>query len=210
MPIMFYNGKILFTDSGAVAMDPACCCTATTTTGLICAGGTEPSIVLTITAPDGDLPISWCGKTWVKSTETPGVDEAYSGQPQEVCPVFYTKGVTSGSLTVNHIHRWANNNGVGLEMFRRYLSYYSSFSAFFTNVNFLALAGLGATVKDVFAKSWQTTYATATVIDSTFNIGLISAEPLPQKTAYTLTNGFFGSYTTGNVTYAWAMGTNWA
>lgn len=191
MPIMFTGSKILFTDGGAVAMDENCCCTETPNP---C--DPYPSIVVSVTGASGS--VSWCGVTW----NFPGD----SGKQYTVCPTQYEKGTSTGGSTVNWRHRWFNGNGIGLELFRRYLSYHGD-STFYTNLNFLNLPGI--TAKDIFAKSWQTNQSTAVTIDSTFDLGLISGEPLPQKTNYTITNAWFGSYDDGTYTYTWSRGSGW-
>jgi len=157
----------------------SCCCA--TTTGITCANN-DPSMVLTITAPDGDLPITWCGKTWVASTETPGANEAYSGQPQQVCPTSYTLN-SSGAET------WSNSLGLFL---RRY--------------------GLGFNrhwIKLNDQNSWQTDYRIfSSMVQSDLGI-LSTGSPLAGSTDYRIPNAWFTSYVTGNITYSWSRGTNW-
>jgi hypothetical protein len=52
--------------------------------------GMDPEMFITVTGDDADLPVTWCGKTWVKSTETPGANEFHSGEQAIVCPTFYS------------------------------------------------------------------------------------------------------------------------
>ena len=47
----------------------------------------DSEMILTITAPDSDLPITWCGITWVTSGTSPlGPNQRYSGESASVCP----------------------------------------------------------------------------------------------------------------------------
>lgn len=82
--------------------------------GTNCAGGTEPSIQMTITADDADLPIAWCGKTWEKAaTSVDGVTTAHSGEPLCVCPLLWQDiGYSSASYFGQ---RWAYSTGLSLQ-----------------------------------------------------------------------------------------------
>jgi hypothetical protein len=70
---------------------------------------------LTITADDADLPITWCGFTWLKSTTAKDGDpeiaatQAYSGETKCACPTAYV--VPTSTFNAN---QWLQN---GLKMY---------------------------------------------------------------------------------------------
>jgi hypothetical protein len=81
---------------------------------------------LIVTAGDADLPITWCGKTWVASTETPGVDEVHSGEPHCVCPTYYVDAdpygppfptLTSLSYRSGARQNWHFNSEINIDAF---------------------------------------------------------------------------------------------
>lgn len=189
MPV-FYDGKILFTDDGAIAMTENCCCQATTT-AIPCTDD-NPSMVLTVTADDANLPVTWCGKTWVKSTATPGTDEAYSGQPQQVCPTSYNKdtppsgahewihaeaGTTTTDLTVKRQYTAAGGlNGVYINP----AAYYAHLSGFFGSYYFAV------------PSTWRP-----------------SLGAIPTPSDFYITDAFYTSITISGVTYTWSKGVRW-
>ena len=188
------------TTSGGIAK--SCCCGANP-----CAP--DPSVIVTIAAADGNLPVSWCGITWEKSTTTitTPATQRHSGESAEVCPLFTYerfKGTFKvvGQTWYRGLELWvATNNTSWLWMERRWEQKKASPSV--TNIlNRVSIRKTGPpgwqSFHSVNAKSSYTTLAIS-----------LSLEPFATYNDYLLTDGFFGTYTNSGVTYTWARGNGW-
>jgi len=169
---------------------------------LACGG--DPSLELRITADDVDLPITWCGKTWVKSTETPGANEALSGQGQCVCPTFHVKSV--GYTRSSNYEYWRFDPSLRLERF---------INAGGAGANVLQInAGAGA------VNSYYWHYFTLGNTSST-NAGTGNGGFPPQQAQSIITNAtskykgylqdgyFLVSYTLSGALFEWSKGERW-
>jgi hypothetical protein len=161
--------------------------------GETCGGTNNPSIQLTITAADVDLPITWCGKTWIKSTESKGANDYYSGETACVCPSTYKK---TRSAVPTASHKWAFGTSLVLQR--------NSYSGTFDQQNSLRLNPVGTV--NVF-DLWR--YYLSTIYSSYNFLGFISNVPFATYSNYLITDAYFGSHTTGGVTYQWERGFNW-
>jgi hypothetical protein len=165
--------------------------------------GGDPSIQLTVTADDVDLPITWCGKTWVASTETPGVNQAYSGTAQCVCPTTYI-APHNNTLVPTAEHIWRHyDHGTNELLIQRF-----SYSGLFSAENRLSLRldatnnGINLIAYDVFR------YYFSSFDYSTFQLGLISAI-IPTVSNYQITDSYFGTYSQSGIDFTWAKGERW-
>ena len=161
----------------------------------------------TITSVDANLPKTWCGFTWLKSTTAKTLPtHRYSGESANVCPTGYTKQqLTSGGTRWLATHVWgAGAVGTGLGMRRDYnITGTPPFSGNAHNV--LRVMNLTDSRFWQYATWWPGWY---TFVFTT-QIGKISGVARPTYNAYNLTGAFFGSTTSGGVTYAWAQGGGW-
>jgi hypothetical protein len=183
----------------------------------------DPSMLITITAPDGSLPITWCGITWRPSTFSPlGPNDRYSGQSAEVCPTAYRKARSVytgfyGPTTVIYSgqHRWFFT-GSELHLQRQYNVSYLTFGFWFApfgggNLNLLSLK-VGEDDFKTFTGNQATRFSVAgfpnsntVVADLNKILGVVS----PTYNGYELTNDFFGSHVVSGITYTWAKGAGW-
>jgi hypothetical protein len=179
------------------------CCCGTGTTGSSCLNG-YPEMVISITASDANLPVTWCGITWQKSTYTPlGSSDRSSGQVATICPTTYFKGVQT-TPTVIYSHAWLYGTGAattGLRMGRRLAT-----NLFPPNRwgNTLYLRNDG---KD-YRYGFLPPYTSTIIIYSTLN-KILGVSPATTGN-YLLTNDYFGSYTSpSGVQYTWSRGAGW-
>jgi hypothetical protein len=106
--------------------------------GLECSND-NPSLIASITAPDGDLPITWLGYTWLPST-TPKTLQThrYSGEDAEICPGYYLREQTFNDLAGDlriliRKHLWGIGGGItqfgfnsgSLDLYRLVWTYWS-------------------------------------------------------------------------------------
>jgi len=161
---------------------------------LQCAGGTEPSMVVTVTGASGT--VDWLGKTWNLPQD--------SGLQQEVCPTSYDI-VQTGSVPTysarNTWIKWVSNNDHLQIGRRRGNSGFSSKYAFIQIMD--GFAGGSVNYRDYFLDfSGSPT--------SVFNLGLITPADAGQSISdYRITDNYFGSHTVNDITYTWERGTNW-
>ena len=174
----------------------------------------DPSILLTVTGASGS--VNWCGRTW----NLPGD----SGMQQYACPGFYDKNkgtsasTITGTITTVSYKKFAKENWIftgnsGLNLARGYqftsLKYYSPYSTIVNkygnagNTLYLAPVSLGSRFTWQYSFGWLTGLTTASLG------GLISGESRPTYSDGYLTNSYFGSFTSGGITYAWAKGAGW-
>jgi hypothetical protein len=101
---------------------------------LICClnGLPVPSMEITVTANDADLPVTWCGITWEKLTTTlTNANQRHSGDSANVCPNGYGLGREKGSITSTFsvafkctwaFENWTNfQGGNQLRLMRNYM-----------------------------------------------------------------------------------------
>lgn len=172
----------------------------------------DPEMLCTVTGASGT--INWCGETWNLPAD--------SGVQKSVCPTGYTKGQNSTGFTspppANKLyatHRWRYSGGIS--MTRLYQWRYWTFMAYLSQRNWVNNLKLFGTATDAIffqggggSKARPPTVASTNVAKST--IGLITTVGAPFFTAYggyALTSNFFGSYTTGGITYSWQQGAGW-
>jgi hypothetical protein len=152
-------------------------------------------IDIKITANDADLPITWCGITWVKSTTTPGANQIQSGDIARVCPTRYIELANAQTWKPTASHHW-DFVGAGID--------FKLQANQFTYISYYNRIYLGTIAKD--NQRW---YPSGTLYSSTYEIGLLTG--YARADAYgqwTIQPGFFGSHTVtgvgGNVTYTWS------
>jgi len=184
------NGNLLAIDG---KLRNECCCTGGGTAEcpktLNCSGGTEPSMCIRVTADDADLPITWCGKTWQKSTNATG---PYSGDAQEVCPTNYN----SGSSTFGQYWRY---NTTSLKLSISISTFDSIYAAS------IKVKTTGTAIATAF-RNFVT--PTANFYDPT------TWNPLTGMSSVSIGNYLlqpeqFTSVTVDDVTFEWSQGTNW-
>lgn len=198
---MTTGGSILRTDAGDIQGE--CCC-----------GGNpcdpDPSMVITVTAIDANLPVTWCGITWVKSTTSPlGVNDRYSGQSAEVCPTFYNKSRSSYTTTMSRVRKfgaegweWGTANQHSLNMQRQFLEYLWAGSCTYAfNINQLFIAQSYDSITFACGGNSPNTLKS--------DLQLITAVSAATYSSYSLTAPYFSSHTVGGVTYAWEKGAGW-
>jgi hypothetical protein len=163
-----------------------CCCTAAVAnvcTGNTCSGSNDPNMQLTVSGASGT--VDWCGEIWNLPAD--------SGDTRCVCPTTYNQFRSAVPTASN---RWAY--GSSLQMLR------NSYSGTFDQQNSLRLNPVGAVDSlDLWRFYLSTVY-------SSFNaLGFISTVPFATYSDYLITNEYFGSHTTGGITYTWDKGINW-
>jgi hypothetical protein len=155
---------------------------------------------LAITADDVDLPITWCGKTWVASTVTPGANQAHSGEFQCVCPSTYILPVAYANQ--NH---WGGPGGE-LNLFHS------------TQFGFIALrrvdmspTNFASSAKSVCVGTQNNCADTSTGVfaGSPVRGCLPKAAPGPGVANAFIEDCQFFSHMVGGVTYEWKKGLNW-
>lgn len=209
MSILIRNGQLLFKSAGipGFAAEDVLPCDG----GPACGG--DPSMELKVTSVDANLPVTWCGKTWVKSTETPGVDEAHSGEPQCVCPTNYNLGAPMGNTNAKQ-HWWAYNgtNSTKGTLNMNRIAINGGPAYYQPEKNTLQVRILGNT-NTLDYQSWYFTPFTTPTMDYTytFQLGILApgAPPQPTFSNYKLTNNFFDMYVEGGVTLEWGQGERW-
>jgi hypothetical protein len=165
----------------------------------VCANG-WPSMQISIQADDVDLPITWCGKTWVASTVTPGANQAHSGEFQCVCPSTYTLPVAYANQ--NH---WGGPGGE-LNLFHS------------TQFGFIALRRVDMSPTNFVSSAKSVCVGTQNNCADT-STGVFAGSPvrgcLPKATPGPgVANAFiedcqFFSHMVGGVKYTWRRGINW-
>ena len=193
-----------------------CCCgcgTTTTTLTTYCTTSSGctvngvpvlcPTVQATVTADDADLPVSWCGITWLKSTTaiTDPDTERHSGESAAICPIFYRLETTDTNIRREHWKVGTGGPGENyLKMTRYWCGNCTPLGGTIRKKNIIMLFGSNA-----FRSQWS--YNSKSIY-SNLGIGL-SAVALPESTDYRITDAFFSSITSGGVTYTWARGPNW-
>jgi len=168
----------------------------------------DAEMLLTVTGASGT--VNWCGETWNLPTD--------SGVQKSVCPTSYGKGqYTQGTSPytywiANHI--WNYFGSSGLILYRNAETRKAGGSYVRTAGNYfvISLRVVGALDKGIAqALTPQSTrpVAATTAFLGYSTIGLLTSGDGAEWTDYQLTNNFFGSYTTGGITYAWAKGQGW-
>lgn len=204
MPIQENNpGLIARTIGGELLLFPACCAS---TPENPC--GDVPEMLVTVTGSSGT--INWCGETWNLPDD--------SGVEKSVCPTDYyldkITGTDNGYSAIAAQERWTNT---GLGMTREYNFvfvgsnwYRVVFGAFGNNKNQLTVKGYGDTIlfKNSFAGQPSVPVPPTYTSTGTPQLNLIVGVSAASAT-YRLTDAYFGSYTTGGVTYSWAKGQGW-
>jgi hypothetical protein len=182
-----------------------------------CSG--DPDMIVKITADPGDLPISWCGKTWVNSS--PGVNEVLNGHEARVCPSgggwVSTKYTSNFSPKLYRAKQEWNRTGQ-----LKLIKAYEDQQLFGGNVHIWTLNSI-LTVKGLQDKYRRFDTCGGCIgqkagspwIFATFDTSdLGPALPAPVTTMsysnYDIHAGMFTSYTDINGTvYAWRKGDNW-
>lgn len=168
-----------------------------------CAGGTEPSIILSVTGTATEI-VYWCGKSWSLPAE--------SGIRKEVCPTSWTYSWYTSyyAYSASGSQRWKfTNAGFGSLSLRRYATqtYFggykklnqiyhvrrtnSDFSLVAIDKNFAQYPGSGSQI---------------------FVMGVLSAysPPLPAPFGYYhLVDEFFGSFNSSGKIFTWERGKDW-
>jgi hypothetical protein len=178
----------------------------------------DPEMLLTVTGTSGT--INWCGQTWSLPDD--------SGEEKSACPTYYLKNQTtrtyasppSQNLLANHIWRYGiatlaltrTYAADGAPAFNFYNIRYEQAMVRVRNKTDNVIPTLGASPygssRPVPPPPGYAYKFSAGVIASSANNYNGSAFPVSFSN-YTLTAPFFGSYTTGGVTYAWAKGEGW-
>jgi hypothetical protein len=152
--------------------------------------------------------INWCGKTW----NLPGD----SGLVQEVCPTFYRKGhVLYGPANPSTGYKreiWQYGGYTGELSLRRahgvqtsgfYVSWRHRLFLKGGNRDFFHWRGYGSVRFPTPSPSYTDLYT---------DMGIITPNSPARGTWYDthyITDNYFGSHTTGGITYTWSKGTNW-
>ena len=202
------GGAVLITSVAGAIAGECCCGTTTTTTPTISCGSTDclsfgspvqcPAVVLTVTAADGNLPVTWCGITWRPSTFSPlGDNDRYSGQSAQVCPGTYFLGTFIQPPPVfvsGLLERWRLTGE--LDMARR------AYKTLYLGTERLTL--FGSLVDQL---SFPTGGGTNTLSS---DLSLIIGDSRPTTGNYRLlASQYDNSFTAGGVTYAWEKGLDW-
>ena len=120
---------------------------------------------------------------------------ADSGVTKRVCPDSYTLNIVNGT-TVQRKHSWRKGSPTQSFFLNRS---YASMGGFPLQINNIVLNDVG-TVQDLHN---QSSFAFST-------IGVLTSNSaLPTANDYLIPDRFFGSYTSGGKTYAWARGACW-
>lgn len=219
-------GNMLMTPGGNIA--GSCCCESGPQPSS-CPDG-DPEMVITVTADDVNLPVTWCGITWQPSGSTLGANERYSGQSATVCPTLYRKekskvpfGTPYYQWNANHL--WYNNVGGKLRIQREANANGATFG-FWAAANAISVQPSGGSLARMshyfgglfsvgYPAGQTTTYTN--LVDSTIAFGQLVQAPryldppgyqLYSNTIYPNTS-MFGSYNDGTVTYTWKQGNGW-
>jgi hypothetical protein len=199
-------------------------------------GNPVPAIQVTVTADDADLPVTWCGITWEKSTTsiTNPETQRKSGQSAKVCPAVYIKNKQFTSNITSFFYgpfgdrwfaanRWIIANNLSLSRSYEIRAPRTGDGGAFTGNLYPYGIYNRLTVKgsiDRIAWSGQNPPATERPISldgfgASYLIGKLALslnnvlEPQPTYNDYLLTDEYFGSHTTGGVTYTWIKGNGW-
>lgn len=194
-----------------------------------CPGG-NPEVSIMITSVDANLPITWCGITWLKSTTpiTSPATERHSGDPATICPTAYYKGTWTSFATTYSLwsayHIWRNGLG-SLELRREAATlkigarYYRDSGLYFPqpgrNLNTVSVKGqkdfigfFGGFTPAVYSRPVPITY-TQVPPYAILSIGMLTGVTAPEFTNYNITGAWFGNFSSGGVTYSWSAGLGW-
>jgi len=174
----------------------------TTFTGDGCTDS-NPSMLLTVSWTDCNTTgpaVTGCTVSWFGHV-------FYNGQTIEVCPTDYTKEKNSftGYFAdpVAGDHYWQKLEGTDNLALSRHAADPTNYGNF-SGQNRIQFGIGGAALldrKDTIAGGFTV---------STFDIGVLTAGiGMPAINNYSITDAFFGSFTTGGITYAWAKGIDW-
>jgi len=188
----------------------------------ICCNNDEPvpSMIISVTGDDVDLPVTWSGITWEKST-TPitNSNQKHSGQTASICATSYTLHRTTSTTTATYTpkiqkwykyaHTW-NASGIGLG--RAYYVWRFTTEAtyrVFGRLNSLNINGQA----DNMSFLGSGTNRPIPVISqfSSFNLNHFTSNnpATPTEDSYQLNDAFFGFETIGNLVYSWSKGSMW-
>jgi len=167
-------------------------------------GAEEPSILLTVTGASGT--INWCGETWNLPDD--------SGVEKSVCPTGYGKDqviLTGYSMTYDAANIWTYNNSLYMRRWFKQIKGWGTVTNLRHKVKMNSTGTVGATDYRWIKKY---TGAATSTISSTLTLGVLSGgSAMPTWSNYTITDAFFGSYTTGvapnDITYTWAKDKGW-
>ena len=174
--------------------------------GTICVNN-EPEMLLTVTGTSGT--INWCGKQWILPAD--------SGVQKIACPTNYFKGQEYTSLQGGYDgrHQWLAD---GLWLLRQYHVEYDptneTWFRYSANQNQLQAGtslnygvDLRYFVGDSGATARPVPITSITTVASALN--MILGVAAPEYSSYTITDDFFGSYSSGGITFSWAKGEGW-
>jgi len=193
------TGRPLFQDPGGILFKlPEC--------------GDLPSMVISVIADDEDLPVTWCGRTWIKSTETRLSGQLYSGEKAKVCPSVYRKEKVTKTLTTSYqyqtaVHLWGIS---GLNMGRYYWTYYSGTKRADNGLVVFPQGAYPITLWDlVYHMAYPPGTAWSAMVQHS-GMNKVVYEPRPTRNSYELTSAFFGTATDANgVQFTWQQGDGW-
>jgi hypothetical protein len=152
--------------------------------------GGDPSMQVSVSGASGT--INWLGETWNLPAD--------SGVKKCVCPTNYTKGQYPIFTTEQANNIWDYKVGLDYHLRLKRLHYLNSTSDYAINS---LIFDVGALSNDF--KHW----VGGTVVNSNFDLNLISAVGQPTNSDYIITDDFFGMHTISGITYEWERGEDW-
>lgn len=160
-----------------------------------------PNMEVTLTTADVNLPLTWCGKTWIKSSVSKVGEQYYSGEGACICPnLRYQRYTYSSGGSTSAIEAWAIPN---LLIARDYI-------ITGTLANLLQLSGGNFTgpKKDSYLATFGVPFTTVTTLGVITPVSVLKQQPTPGS--YRLTNPWVdNTYVNGPVTYTWTRGERW-
>jgi len=178
----------------------------------------SPEILLTVTGSSGT--VNWCGQTWTLPAD--------SGVEKSACPTTYTTRQSTNTSIATTLRAWVASNtwaagtsNTVLNLGRQYrmLSYLTggSLKKRSSQNDLYIRVGTGAgfafnLVSAYFYPAKSTArpvVATGSYVWSSAINLLNGISDQATYSDYIITDAWFGSHTTGGITYAWAKGAGW-